>query len=352
MWSLYDYVIAVSNYMSYVDEWWMDESSTEEPPNLFPFDSWRWLRSWTGNVSERVQRLVILNKALNGFWIPIRKPRSKYRQADLVTPNVGLAMRTCRSCRIFCFCIDSCARSHLPTSRWRNLIEEAGQPCLCPGEEDLKCGCFLTSVLLAFPYGLSCSARLTTASENRNLVKIKDFALEHARAKHPRTLGPLANCIGWIWMAFPPFDHFADLKNRGLMLMVVGLPNATGLTDDADANKQWQIQMQIQTTNTWRKHTFFSENFTTNPNSWGWQVPPSLVAWRRLASVQQDTGVTVSRSHWNTNCRVEKEIKKTSAMRLPEVFADLFSAQYLTKAKICPQLLWAVLCVFLECLPC
>ena len=80
-------------------------------------------------------------------------------------------------------------------------------------------------------------------------MKIKDFALEHARAKHPRTLGPLANFIGWIWMAFPPFDHFSDLKNRGLMLMVVGLPNATGLTDDADANKQRQIQMQIQTTN-------------------------------------------------------------------------------------------------------
>lgn len=33
-------------------------------------------------------------------------------------------------------------------------------------------------------------------------------------------------------------------------------------------------------------------------------------------------------------------------MRLPEVFADLFLAQYLTKAKICPQLLWAIsLCI-------
>ena len=219
-------------------------------------------------------------------------------------------MRTCRSCRIFCFCKDSCARSHLPTSRWRNLIEEAGQPCLCPGEEDLKCGCFLTSVLLAFPYGLSCSARLTTASENRNLVKIKDFALEHARAKHPRTLGPLANCIGWIWMAFPPFDHFADLKNRGLMLMVVGLPNATGLTDDADANKQRQIQMQIQTTNNRGKNTCFFPKILRQIQQLRLASPPSLVAWRRLASVQQDTGVTVSRSHWNTNCRVEKEKKK------------------------------------------
>ncbi len=54
------------------------------------------------------------------------------------------------------------------------------------------------------PY-LQCGhcSRLTTASENRNLVKIKDFALEHARAKHPRTLGALANCMGWIWTARP-----------------------------------------------------------------------------------------------------------------------------------------------------
>eukprot|EP00931_Biecheleriopsis_adriatica_P095058 TRINITY_DN68690_c0_g1_i1.p1 TRINITY_DN68690_c0_g1~~TRINITY_DN68690_c0_g1_i1.p1 ORF type:complete len:411 (-),score=71.81 TRINITY_DN68690_c0_g1_i1:23-1222(-) len=65
-------------------------------------------------------------------------------KADLVTPNTGLAMR--------------------------GLIEDAGQPCL-----------------------------LTTAAENKNLVKIKRFALDNARAKYPRTLG--------------------------LMLMVVGLPN-------------------------------------------------------------------------------------------------------------------------------
>lgn len=76
--------------------------------------------------SDRAQRLVVLNKA------------------DLVTPNVGLAMR--------------------------DLIEQAGQPCL-----------------------------LTAANENKNLVKIKHFALDYAKAKHPRTLG--------------------------LMLMVIGLPN-------------------------------------------------------------------------------------------------------------------------------
>lgn len=71
-------------------------------------------------------RLVLLNKA------------------DLITPNVGLAMR--------------------------NLIEESGTPCL-----------------------------LTAATENKNLIKIKHFALDNVRAKHPRTLG--------------------------VMLMVVGLPN-------------------------------------------------------------------------------------------------------------------------------
>lgn len=80
----------------------------------------------TTNLPSNVQRLVVLNKA------------------DLVTPNVGLAMR--------------------------GLIEEAGQPCL-----------------------------LTTAAENRNLIKIKQFALDNVRSKHPRTLG--------------------------VMLMVVGLPN-------------------------------------------------------------------------------------------------------------------------------
>ena len=80
----------------------------------------------TSKIGDNVQRLVILNKA------------------DLVTPNVGIAMR--------------------------NLVEEAGQPCL-----------------------------LTTASENKNLIKIKQFALDNVRAKYPRTLG--------------------------LMLMVVGLPN-------------------------------------------------------------------------------------------------------------------------------
>lgn len=65
-------------------------------------------------------------------------------KCDLVTPNVALAMR--------------------------NLIEDSGRPCL-----------------------------LTTASENRNLVKIRHFAEESTKAKHPRTLG--------------------------LMLMVMGLPN-------------------------------------------------------------------------------------------------------------------------------
>ncbi|CAE8624755.1 unnamed protein product [Polarella glacialis] len=80
----------------------------------------------TANVGEHVHRLIVLNKA------------------DLVTPNVGLSMRS--------------------------LIEESGQPCL-----------------------------LTNASENKNLIKIKQFALDNVRAKHPRTLG--------------------------LMLMVVGLPN-------------------------------------------------------------------------------------------------------------------------------
>lgn len=80
----------------------------------------------TESAGKHVHRLVVLNKA------------------DLVTPNVGLAMR--------------------------NLIEEAGQPCL-----------------------------LTTASEHRNLIKIKQFALDSVKAKHPRTLG--------------------------VMLMVVGLPN-------------------------------------------------------------------------------------------------------------------------------
>merc|ERR1719277_396064 len=79
-----------------------------------------------GMADNKAQRLVVLNKA------------------DLVTPNVGMATR--------------------------NLIEQAGTPCL-----------------------------LTTASQNKNLIKIKQFALDHVRAKHPRTLG--------------------------VMLMVVGLPN-------------------------------------------------------------------------------------------------------------------------------
>lgn len=65
-------------------------------------------------------------------------------KADLVSPNVGLATM--------------------------NLIQDAGQPCL-----------------------------LTNASQNKNLIKIKRFALDNVRAKHPRTLG--------------------------VMLMVVGLPN-------------------------------------------------------------------------------------------------------------------------------
>merc|ERR1712039_30624 len=65
-------------------------------------------------------------------------------KADLITPTVGLATR--------------------------NLIEEGGQPCL-----------------------------LTAARDNKNLIKIKHFAMDSVRSKHPRTLG--------------------------LMLMVVGLPN-------------------------------------------------------------------------------------------------------------------------------
>lgn len=65
-------------------------------------------------------------------------------KSDLVTPSVGLAVR--------------------------NAIEETGTPCL-----------------------------LTVASENKNLIKIKHFAMDNCRAKHPRTLG--------------------------LMLMVIGLPN-------------------------------------------------------------------------------------------------------------------------------
>lgn len=65
-------------------------------------------------------------------------------KADLITPNAGLAMR--------------------------NVVEEAGLPCL-----------------------------LTNAAENKNLVKIKHFAMDHVKVKHPRTLG--------------------------VMLMVVGLPN-------------------------------------------------------------------------------------------------------------------------------
>jgi len=77
-------------------------------------------------VGNRAKRLVVLNKA------------------DLITPNVGLAMRS--------------------------VVEETGLPCL-----------------------------LTNASENKNLIKIKHFALENAKADHPRTLG--------------------------LMLMVIGLPN-------------------------------------------------------------------------------------------------------------------------------
>jgi len=77
-------------------------------------------------VGRKAQRLVVLNKA------------------DLVTPNVGMAMR--------------------------DVIEQAGQPCL-----------------------------LTNANENKNLIRIKQFALDNAKAKFPRTLG--------------------------VMLMVVGLPN-------------------------------------------------------------------------------------------------------------------------------
>eukprot|EP00401_Gymnodinium_catenatum_P041805 CAMPEP_0117518768 /NCGR_PEP_ID=MMETSP0784-20121206/32305_1 /TAXON_ID=39447 /ORGANISM="" /LENGTH=406 /DNA_ID=CAMNT_0005314705 /DNA_START=1 /DNA_END=1221 /DNA_ORIENTATION=+ len=80
----------------------------------------------THNLRGKIQRLVVLNKA------------------DLVTPNVGLKMR--------------------------DLIEQAGQPCL-----------------------------LTNATERKNLIKIKEFALDNAKSKFPRTLG--------------------------LSLMVIGLPN-------------------------------------------------------------------------------------------------------------------------------
>lgn len=80
----------------------------------------------SANFGSHVHRLVVLNKA------------------DLVTPNVGMAMK--------------------------DVIEQAGQPCL-----------------------------LTTAVENKNLIKIKNFALDNVKAKHPRTLG--------------------------VMLMVIGLPN-------------------------------------------------------------------------------------------------------------------------------
>mmetsp|Transcript_96896 Transcript_96896/g.211861 ORF Transcript_96896/g.211861 Transcript_96896/m.211861 type:complete len:377 (+) Transcript_96896:56-1186(+) len=65
-------------------------------------------------------------------------------KADLVTPTVGMQAQT--------------------------LIEEAGTPCL-----------------------------LTNAAQNKNLVKIKNFAMDNCRSKYPRTLG--------------------------LMLMVIGLPN-------------------------------------------------------------------------------------------------------------------------------
>lgn len=77
MWSLYVYVIAVSNYMSYADEWWMDQSSTEEPSKSFPFWFLEMTEELTGNVSDRVQRLVILNKAqLNGFGFPSEIPEA------------------------------------------------------------------------------------------------------------------------------------------------------------------------------------------------------------------------------------------------------------------------------------
>lgn len=77
-------------------------------------------------TGRKATRLVVLNKA------------------DLISPNLGLAMR--------------------------DVVERAGQPCL-----------------------------LTNATENKNLIKIKQFAMDHCKAKYPRTLG--------------------------LMLMVVGLPN-------------------------------------------------------------------------------------------------------------------------------
>lgn len=121
----------------------------------------------------------------------------------------------------------------------------------------------------------------------------------------------------------------------------------------------WQM-MQMQTNNdrfrcrskqqTTEENTHFFPKILRQIQQLRLASPPSLVAWRRLASVQQDTRVTVSRSHWNTNCRVEKEIKnkcnETSRSFCWFVFVIL------TKAKICPQLLWAILCVFLGCLPC
>ena len=59
----------------------------------------------TSNLPQNVQRLVVLNKAAAAaVFLKCSEVLKVSAQADLVTPNVGLAMR--------------------------NLIQEAGQPCL------------------------------------------------------------------------------------------------------------------------------------------------------------------------------------------------------------------------------
>ena len=66
---MYDYMIAVSNY---VDEWWINRSIIDlRTSKSFP----EMTEELTGNVSDRVQRLVILNKAqFNGFSTVKPKP--------------------------------------------------------------------------------------------------------------------------------------------------------------------------------------------------------------------------------------------------------------------------------------
>lgn len=75
------------------------------------------------SFGKNAKRLVVLNKA------------------DLVTPNVGLAIQ--------------------------NSLLESGQPCL-----------------------------LTSAVDHKNLIKIKHFSLENVKARHPRSLGVMMMLIG------------------------------------------------------------------------------------------------------------------------------------------------------------